>query len=481
MNQYRVDRSWATTPEFYTAPHPEQVVPKQYQHAAVEYRLSVPNGRNGMIGDAPGLGKTAEGVLVSNAMEAGRTLVTCPASLILNWEREIWTWSTIPNVRTYPVLASRNGVSDTADYVITSTDMLRNKSIHEALLDMRFDHWIIDEAHSLKDPKGNQRTKVMCAPDMLPSVAGAITPMSGTFMPNQPIEVYNVMRLCDPDSVRGMSVEAFRDYFYEEGAGFITRFNHETGEYEVAYSEKVRNQPVHLAELNEMMRSSLMVRRLKEDVLHELPPKQWHPFPIQVSSEVRRAMANPAWKQVERLYDLDPDAFDISAPIDGMVSTAMRELGEAMAPVVAAYIEDLLMSGVDKVVVGAWHHSVLDVLRERLDRYGLVYMDGRNTVRQKQHSVDEFQTRDDVRIILGQIQVLGEGWTLTKAQDAVFAEFFWVPGKNDQLLDRIHRLGQKGDYIIGHLPFVPGTISERVVGVNVKKSQHIYQAMDARK
>ena len=77
------------------------------------------------------------------------------------------------------------------------------------------------------------------------------------------------------------------------------------------------------------------------------------------------------------------------------------------------------------------------------------------------------------------MQPLGEGWTLTAAQDVVFAEVDWVPGKNDQLLDRVHRIGQGGGYVIGHIPVVPDSLDERILGTAIKKDQSIYKALDA--
>lgn len=484
---FAYQRSWALEPLFYRAPFPETKdgrEPHPYQHAAVEYALS---RKHCIIGDAPGVGKTAEAVLLSNAIEAKKTLVVCPASLVLNWEREIWTWSTTPNVRTYPILRGKDGVATDADYLILSYNMLQNYEILDAIMDQHWDHLVCDEAHKLKDPKGNKTTQIICAPDELPSVVGRMTLLSGTLLPNQPIEAYNALRLCDWDAIDRMSVERFRDHYYEEGGGMI-RGRHavaqpdgsvvwETG---LHYSKTVRNVPVNHEELNWRMRHHIMVRRLKEHVLPQLPPKQWHPVPLPLDSDMRRAMKHPGWTEAERLYEMDPDAFDRGVPIDGAISTARLELGRAKAPGALRYIEELLSEGVEKLIVSAWHSEVLAFLRENLQHHGLVYMDGSTSARKRQAVVDEFQENPEIRIILAQQLVLMLGWTLVAAQDVVLAEYDWVPGNNDQLLDRVHRMGQKGTVVTGHVPVVPGTLDERMLGTAIAKDQHIHRALDVR-
>ena len=484
-DSFNVEASRAVTPYFYRAPVPEvlprNMKPLEFQFAGAEYALS---RHHSLIGDAPGLTKTAQSVMVGNAIEAEHTIVVCPASLRLNWVREIWAWSTLENVSTYPVLSAKDGINPDANYVIISYDLLRNEAIMSALCAEHWDHLILDEAHYLKDPKGNRRTQAICAEDGLRSVVGRITALSGTILPNQPIECYNLFRLLDWEAIECMSLKGFRNEFYEEGGGMVrSPLWDETKQAYVSvlhWSDNVRNVPCNLAELQRLLRDNIMVRRLKEQVLHELPPKQWHPFPLVSTTAIRKAMRHPGWKQAEKLYDLDPNSFNRGIPIDGAISTARRELGEAKAPAVASYIDDLLDGGVDKLVVAAWHHSVLDYLRERLSKYGLVYMDGSTTPVKKQTAVDLFQDREQIRIILGQMRPLGEGWTLTAAQDVVFVEPDWVPGVNDQLLDRVHRMGQEGGHTIGHIPVVPGTMDERILGTAIAKDVSIHAALDKR-
>lgn len=471
--------SRAVEPLFYRADVPDGRSSKRYQDAGVEYALARDNC---IIGDQPGVGKSAQGVFISNALKAKRTLVVCPASLRLNWEREVWLWSTKENVRTYPVMKATDGISADADFTIISYDLLRNPAILEAVMDLRWDHVIADEAHALKDPKGNKRTKPFTAPNLLPNVTGRFSLLTGTLLPNQPIECYNAIRMCNWGAIDEASLEDFRNFYYAEGGGMIMGkvFDEETQAdvFKLHWSQKVRNVPRNLDDLQYRLRKHVMVRRLKEQVLHELPPKQWHPFPLEITAGIRKALNHPGWSMAEKLYDLDPKKFASDIPIDGAISTARLELGIAKAPSVVDYIEELLDSGVHKIVVGCWHIQVLDFMREKLKKYGLSYMDGRTSDANKQRGVDAFQQDEGVRIMLGQMLPLGEGWTLTKAQDVVLAEPFWVPGKNDQLLDRCHRFGQTGN-VIGHIPVVPGTLDERILASVIDKDENIHLALDA--
>jgi SWI/SNF-related matrix-associated actin-dependent regulator 1 of chromatin subfamily A len=107
-------------------------------------------------------------------------------------------------------------------------------------------------------------------------------------------------------------------------------------------------------------------------------------------------------------------------------------------------------------------------------------MDGSTSPSRKQTAVDRFQTDPEIRLIIGQMLPMGEGWTMTAAQDVVLAEPFWVPGKNEQMLDRVHRIGQTGDRVIGHIPVVADSLDERIINTVIKKDQSIYLALDHR-
>jgi SWI/SNF-related matrix-associated actin-dependent regulator 1 of chromatin subfamily A len=485
-NDYQVLRSWATEPDFYRAPVPvrDDKVFAPYQHAGVEYALTRDHA---IVGDEPGVGKTAQGIGISNAIGAKKTLVICPASLRLNWEREIWTWSMQENVSTYPVMKASDGISTKADYVIISYDLAcNNPQLFEAIVAERWDHLVLDEAHALKDYKGNKRTRAIgiTGGDGIRSACGRLTLLSGTIAPNQPMEVYNPIRLVNWDAIGRASAEDFRNFYYAKGGGMIVgpvlKRDKNGNEYtvrELHWSSDVRNQPRNLDDLHARLRKHCMVRRLKSQVLKDLPPKRWHPFPLAMTSDIKRALNRPEWKQAERLYDMDPGAFHAAVPVDGAISTARLELGLAKAPSVIDYVEELLEEGVEKIIVGAWHREVLALMRKAFAKYGCCYMDGSTGDRTKQAEVDKFQKNPDFRVFLGQMLPLGEGWTLTAAQDVVLAEPYWVPGKNDQLLDRAHRRGQLGS-VTGHIPVVPHTLDEKILGTTIAKDKNINQALD---
>ncbi len=476
---FSIERSRAITPLFTQAPHPPNMVARQYQHAGVEFAAS----RNHcLIGDAPGVGKTAQAILLSNLIGAKKTLVVCPASLRLNWQKEIWMWSTIPNVHVHPILKASNGVNQASHYVVISYDLLRNQAIQDALFDARWDHLVLDEAHALKDPNGNKRTRVICAPDMLPAVVGRITMLSGTIMPNQPIECYNAARLLGWDCIDRMNLEDFREYYYAKGGGMVRGpvwdDKLQANIRKLHFSDQVRNIPRREDELQARLRGNIMVRRLKEQVLKELPAKQYKFVPLEIDRGIQEALNHPGWSAASALYEAEQEEFDGDIPIIGEISTARRLLGEAKAMACIRYIHDL-MQEVNKLVVSAHHSSVLAIARKELVRYGLAYMDGSTPSKKREEAVVSFQTNPRCRIILGQTQVIGEGHTLTAAQDVLAMEPDWVPGRTEQLGDRVHRLGQAGDYVIVHIPVVPGTLDERVISRAIEKSKAIYNALDA--
>jgi SNF2 family DNA or RNA helicase len=129
-----------------------------YQKAGIEYGVSKDHC---IIGDEPGLGKTIQAIGIANVTDARRVLVVCPASIRLNWQREVKEWSTLHRVKTNTILRGSTGVSPFANYTIISYDLLRNKGIHAALRAQEWDLGVFDEGHYLKTPDAQRTTKIL--------------------------------------------------------------------------------------------------------------------------------------------------------------------------------------------------------------------------------------------------------------------------------------------------------------------------------
>jgi SWI/SNF-related matrix-associated actin-dependent regulator 1 of chromatin subfamily A len=159
--------------------------------------------------------------------------------------------------------------------------------------------------------------------------------------------------------------------------------------------------------------------------------------------------------------------------LDGEHIAKLRRLiGTIKATAVAEVIKGELDSGLDKVVVFGHHRDVLDILCAEFDAYGVVRLDGRTSMTERQAAVDQFQTFKNTRVFCGQITAAGVGLTLTAAQSAVFAEMSWVPAENQQAAQRIHRIGQTGSCLVRYT-ILPGSLDEQIVDTLRRKMRGI--------
>lgn len=445
-------------------PAPPGRVPLPYQAAGVQYAKDRPHV---LFGDEPGLGKTIEAILLANLNNAKRVLVICPAAIRLNWQREVRNWSTIPDVTTYPVLKASDGIHPYANYVMVSYEIARD-SLWAVLREYEWDMLVIDEAHYLKSPDA-ARTQAIFGGGHgkfkdggIAEKARQIVALTGTPLPNRPRECYTLARALAWDSIDWMSYATFKERFNPGGRDFETGRGWEyTG---------------RLPELNARLRCNFMVRRAKADVLKDLPPKRYELAYVETTGAISLAVA------AEKMLDIDPDTLLASGPksIDGAISTVRRLMGEAMAPQAAIHCDLLLDGGVEKLVVFAWHRNVMDTLEKALAQYGVVRIDGSTSPRTRHEAIERFRHEPKTRVFLGQMQAAGTGIDGLQdvASHAVFAEASWVPGENEQCVDRLHRIGQAGS-VLAQFLVAAGSLSERILGRAIEKAQITHKALDA--
>lgn len=456
--------SWATDSDT-EYPCPEGLSFLPYQKAGIHY--AVEKG-NVLIGDEMGLGKTPQSIGVANAIGAKKVLVLCPASIRLNWRREIKKWSTIPRVKVDAVLKASAGVHPCAHYVVCSYDLARNLDIHEVLCETDWDLLIIDEAHYLKSSDA-QRTRAVFGGGMkapfknrhISDKAGKIVALTGTPLPNRPRECYTISR--------GLCWDAIDWASYDD---FCFRHNPSA---RVGSGGAVREEKGRLLELQARLRCNFMIRRLKKDVLKDLPDKRYEMSYVETNGKIQQVL------QKERLLDFDPD--EVSNPdffLDGAISTVRREMGEAKVPRIVEHMKYLLdIAEVEKVVMFSHHRSVMDALHEALDKYGVAVVRGGMSAVAKQEEVDKFVNDPKCRIFSGQLDAASTGIDgLQKvASHVVLAEPAWNPGINEQAIDRCHRFGQHGN-VIAQFLVVEGSLDEKVLSSVVGKAHTVHEALD---
>ncbi|HUW66605.1 MAG TPA: C-terminal helicase domain-containing protein, partial [Candidatus Nanoarchaeia archaeon] len=142
---------------------------------------------------------------------------------------------------------------------------------------------------------------------------------------------------------------------------------------------------------------------------------------------------------------------------------------------VMGWIDDFLDVG-EKLVVFAIHHNVIDELMEKFGDIA-VKIDGRMTGQQKEDSKDMFQTSDDIRLLIGQIQAAGTGYTFTAASHAAIIELPWTPSQLSQAEDRLHRITQENAVTIHYL-LAQDTIEEKMARLLDKKAEVVAAVTD---
>lgn len=466
--QQRIDKSWALSSSRHVAvPADKELSP--FQIAGVDYAMAMGNT---LIGDQPGLGKTMQAIALANEMQAERVLVLCPANIRLQWCAKIRAWTTMQYPFTvYPILSGRRGVHPRAEWTVVSYDLARSEVIWRQLAQGSYDLIVLDEAHALKTIDAARTRAVFGRHDghqmpaqALAERASRVLALTGTPLPNRPREAYTLGR--------GLCWDAF-DWMSE--ARFTDRFNpseqRETPDGKIYIDE--RSGRHH--ELQARMRANFMVRRLKRDVLPQLKVPFLDIVHVEETGAVKQALA------AEKLLDIDPeDMAGLDMTIRGQVSTVRRMMGLAIAPRAADYVEMLLDGGEEKVVVFAWHIEVLDILMKKLARFRPLRIDGHTPAARKPVIVSEF-AKPGNRLLIGNILSMGTGTDgLQEAcQRGVAAEASWVAGDNEQMVDRLDRMGQQGQVLFDFL-VAPDSFSEHVLGSSLRKRKITHTALDAR-
>jgi SWI/SNF-related matrix-associated actin-dependent regulator 1 of chromatin subfamily A len=375
--------------------------------------------KRALLGDDMGLGKTRQAIVaLCVAAPEGVILVVCPASLKLNWRREILMVD--PDARIEVIGYDRAPVENPR-WVIVNYDLLAKHATR--LHGVGWTGVVLDEAHFIKNAstRTSHCLKLLGVQDQ--AKAPVIGPeyvflLTGTPMTNRPRDLFNLLRCVGHPAARSFLSFA-RRYCdaYRNDYGWVT-----TG-------------ASHIDELNLLMKE-VMLRRKKEEVL-DLPPKvrSWVPVDISGSLPALNAIASfLSWYQTT-----DPQAPNDTQFL-ARLSRVRMALHKAKHKAVAERIRDVLATG-DKVVVftsfseGVARHA-------RTLGSAAVTITGAQSSDQRMEAVDRFQTDPGVRVAVCNIIAGGVGITLTAGTHVIFQDLDWTPASHAQAEDRCYRLGQ---------------------------------------
>jgi len=251
----------------------------------------------------------------------------------------------------------------------------------------------------------------------------------------------------------------------------------------------------NLPELQDKLRGSVMVRRLKRDVLTELPAKRRAVIELPangahaaVEAEQRAYEAHEetleALRVAVELAKASDNPDDYAAAVAALrqaVSVAFGEMSRtrhatalAKVPYVVEHLRDSLEGG--KVVCFAHHKDVVAAIMAEFPDVA-VKVTGDDSMEARQAAVDRFQTDPACLLFVGNIQAAGVGLTLTASAHVVFAELDWVPGNVTQAEDRTHRIGQHSAVLVQHL-VLEGSLDARMAHILVEKQRIIDAALD---
>ena len=236
-----------------------------------------------------------------------------------------------------------------------------------------------------------------------------------------------------------------------------------------------KNQTMLRARLNDMV-----LRRRKEDLLPELPPLILQDIPLDTTPGDRGALHGPSQILAQRLlWSLPKTASAASdqallgalrAP-DTALTTLRRELGETKVMPVIRWVQER-MNSTNKMLLFAWHLSVIEHLRRGLAEFDPVVITGNTTPPGRASAVELFQNRPGVRLFIGQVLAAGTAITLTAATEVAIVEPSWVPGENVQAICRAHRMGQR-DSVLASFLYLPGTLDQRIMATFRRKAAEI--------
>jgi len=430
-----------------------------YQEVGVAF-IELSKGR-ALLGDDMGLGKTAQSLAwLSYHKEKRPVIVICPASVKVNWGREIDKW--IPNSSYQFIDSGKDKIEKGKDFYIINYDLLRKHE--EGLLNIDASTVILDESTYIKERK-SQRTKAALK---IAKNSPHILALSGTPILNRPIEFFNVLNLLAPTVFKSQ---------WQFGMQFCGMEHNGFG---FAYKGATNTDLLHF------LLKSIMIRREKKEVLKDLPPKRREFKYIGIPAKIIRMhdVAERELYDAVKEYKLSGLSTAERSERRMLAITALSYLrqvvGMAKAEQTLEIVRPILETG-EKIVIFGHHKAVLDKIEEDLvkAKYNIVRIDGRVTGKLRQKRIDEFQNNPDCQVMVASILSMGMGVNLVSASNVFIVERQWTPAVEEQGEDRLWRIGQEKEVTAWYL-VTANTVDDKMNYLIERKREMLGRIIDGK-
>lgn len=433
---------------------------RPFQKTGVQWLDEKVNGI-GLLADEMGLGKSAQAITYAYINpELRPVLVICPASIKINWTKEIIKWSGEESLLLYGKKSSH--VANYPWYIINydilaeeikidKKKVLKDTSWIYKLASLGIKVIIIDECQAIVNPSAVRSKAVVTLKKILPNVK--FIALSGTPIKNRPKEFFTVLNLLAP-KIFSNRWRYLHKFCLPKYNGFGWTFDGAT----------------NIDQLQELIKP-LMLRRTKEEVLKDLPPKQRIIIPLETDKVALKNYIDATNQFILWAKDHIDKGLDLQINIDRLKQLAYLSKRNSCIK----WLEEYLDSD-NKLVIATYHKNTLEDLYNHFKDIS-VFIDGGITGEKRQLAIDTFQTNRNIKFIFLQI-LCAPGMTLTAANATCTIEFAWSPADHFQFEDRVHRLTQEADSVFAYYLIAPQTIEEEIIKLIDKKQEVLGRIFD---
>jgi SWI/SNF-related matrix-associated actin-dependent regulator of chromatin subfamily A-like protein 1 len=450
----------------------------KFQNIDIKYVYSTFDGK-GLLCWSPGLGKTVASAVYAKRYIGGTIVVVCPATIKTHWQREMAKHCNIRadilNGRTPPLgmMGLKTGRAYIINYDILDQVKSRKKNSKRVkpkrnwvrkLKLLKPELVIVDECQAVKS---RTTTRTRAVAELCKGVKHLLF-LSGTPILNRPVELFPILNMLKPDLFPDF-IEYARRYcdpqWHFWGWSYLGSTN--------------------IEELNQILLGNIMVRRRKEDVLKDLPARTISVVPFALTGKAKEEYveAETAYRVwLYRVYYKAPEKIRRALAAERLtkIGNLKRLAGRLKVPQVIKWVDDYLQESQDKLLLFGIHHRVLNAFFDVFSKIS-VMVTGKVVGEHRQAAIDKLNNDAKCRMMIGNIQAAGTGWSCKNAAAVVIAEPPWTPGESTQAMDRAHGIGRGGGMPLNaYFLVAEDTIEEDICAMTQKKQDVVDQVLDGK-